>query len=98
MTMTSSQGQAWQDRAESAEREVARLHAVVEELRDRLPKPLGAPLPGTLSAAMAELRPAEMLRLAADMFDSKQFATARPIVDHVSRELAAWAETARSES
>lgn len=34
--MTSEQGAAWQERAELAERENARLHAVVEEMRDRL--------------------------------------------------------------
>ena len=36
MTMSSEQGSAWQERAETSERENERLHTVVQELRDAL--------------------------------------------------------------
>lgn len=36
MTMTNEQGQAWRERAELAEQENARLHAVVQGLRDSI--------------------------------------------------------------
>lgn len=89
MTMTSDQGTAWRERAELSERENARLNAVMDELRGQLPQSMSR----ALSEAFRDLTPAEMLRLAADMFEARQFATAKPIVDHVSRELALWSES-----
>lgn len=85
--MNEQQGKAWRERAELAEREGERMHAVVEELRAQVPQSMSR----ALSEATSSLTPAEMLRLAADMFEARQFASAKPIVDHVAHELAAWA-------
>jgi len=88
MTMTSNQSTAWRERAELAERENERLHEVVEALRAQVPQSMSR----ALIEPMRDLTPAEMLRLAADMFDARQWAQAKAIVDHQARELRLWSE------